>query len=452
MFGTVFDIEGNSLTPTKLHVLAATNSDTDEPRHTTSYGRMKEFTEETEVFVGHYISLFDIPTLERLLDCKVREDALIIDTLALSWYLYPTRHKDTWKEGGKKGHGLDGWGREFGIKKPEVDDWENLPVEVYIDRCVEDVKITRRLWQQQYKYLLALYGSHEKVVRFLRYLQFKMDCAREQERSRWKLDVPVCEASIQKLEKLLEEKTDELRQAMPKVPATRLVKPPKAPYKRDGEPSEVGKRWFKLLEGRGLPISHDQPVAIITGYNEPNPGSHEQIKEWLYSLGWVPRTFKENKKGIEVPQINKLKQDGGGVCESIQELYEVEPRLEVLDNFFVIQHRLGILRGFLSAVSDDGYVKASIQGLTNTLRFKHSEVVNLPKIDAKFGAIVRECLIAPEGYELCGSDMSSLEDRLKQHFCFKYDPEYVKEIDGPRLRSAPRPCTRCWCPHEGTGF
>jgi len=37
-------------------------------------------------------------------------------------------------------------------------------------------------------------------------------------------------------------------------------------------------------------------------------------------------------------------------------------------------------------------------------------------------------LIAPEGYELCGSDMSSLEDRTKQHYMWDYDPEYVKEM------------------------
>jgi hypothetical protein len=30
--------------------------------------------------------------------------------------------------------------------------------------------------------------------------------------------------------------------------------------------------------------------------------------------------------------------------------------------------------------------------------------------------------------ELCGSDMASLEDRTKQHFMWKHDPEYVKDM------------------------
>lgn len=42
---------------------------------------------------------------------------------------------------------------------------------------------------------------------------------------------------------------------------------------------------------------------------------------------------------------------------------------------------------------------------------------------------MRGVLIAPEGHELCGADMSSLEDRIKQHFIYKYDPEYVATLN-----------------------
>jgi hypothetical protein len=40
-------------------------------------------------------------------------------------------------------------------------------------------------------------------------------------------------------------------------------------------------------------------------------------------------------------------------------------------------------------------------------------------------------LVCPEGYELAGSDMKSLEDRTKQHFMWPHDPEYVKEMMSP---------------------
>ncbi len=85
----------------------------------------------------------------------------------------------------------------------------------------------------------------------------------------------------------------------------------------------------------------------------------------------------------------------------------------------------------MKAVDEEGYVKAEIQGLTNTLRFKHAVCVNLPGIDKPYGELIRGCLTAPEGYELCGADMSSLEDRTKQHYMWKFDKAYVREMMTP---------------------
>ncbi len=421
MFGTVMDTEGNSLTPDKFYVLSYFDDECTAPGSFSSYDGMRKFLTTTPVMVAHNCIRWDIPNLERVLEVEVPKETLLVDTLALSWYLYPKRPK----------HGLESWGEDFGIPKPEIDNWENLDYSVYKHRCETDVRINTKLWLQQYDYLLKLYGDHEKVVAFLKYLAFKMDCAREQETSRWKLDVERCQASLEKLEAIHKEKIDELRAAMPAVPVTETRNKPKHPFKKSGEPSIAGLKWMELCNARGLPHGETESIEEIVRYDEPNPDSPQQIKRWLFSLGWEPTTFKTNKKKQEVPQINKLKQDGAGVCESVKKLYPKEPRLEVLDNLFVVAHRIGILRGFLDNVSEDGYVVARVQGLTNTLRFKHAEVVNLPKIDAPYGEDVRGALIAPEGYELCGSDLSSLEDKLKQHSIYPYDPDYVNQMNVP---------------------
>ena len=77
----------------------------------------------------------------------------------------------------------------------------------------------------------------------------------------------------------------------------------------------------------------------------------------------------------------------------------------------------------------DGYLKAEIHGLTNTLRFKHrNPLVNLPGVDKPYGEEIRGSLIAPEGMVLCGSDMVSLEDNTKRHYMWDYDPDYVIEM------------------------
>ena len=83
-------------------------------------------------------------------------------------------------------------------------------------------------------------------------------------------------------------------------------------------------------------------------------------------------------------------------------------------------------------VDEDGFVKARIAGFTNTLRFKHKECVNLPGVDKPYGELIRGCLTVPDDeHELCGSDMSSLEDRLKCHYIYPHDPDYAEEISTP---------------------
>jgi hypothetical protein len=78
--------------------------------------------------------------------------------------------------------------------------------------------------------------------------------------------------------------------------------------------------------------------------------------------------------------------------------------------------------------SEDGYVKAEIAGVTNTLRFRHSVVVNVPKVEKPYGKEIRSLLTVEEGLILCGSDMSSLEDRIKHHFLYPFDPDYVNDM------------------------
>jgi DNA polymerase I-like protein with 3'-5' exonuclease and polymerase domains len=79
----------------------------------------------------------------------------------------------------------------------------------------------------------------------------------------------------------------------------------------------------------------------------------------------------------------------------------------------------------------DGFLSAKVSGLTNTLRFIHKELVNIPGVKSLYGQEIRECLIARESYELCGSDMTSLEDLTKRHYMFPHDPEFVKEMSHP---------------------
>lgn len=415
---TVFDIEGNSLTPDKIWVLAY--YDDGKLNHVTDYEDMKRVLASSDVLVGHNITRFDIPVLEKLLGITI--NAKLVDTLALSWYLYPNRIK----------HGLEEWGEELGIKKPDIIEWDNpLLIEEYIHRCREDVKINTKLWKKMFRYLTKLYGSEENIWKFLDYLAFKMDCAREQERSGWKLDTERCKNALNELLRDKEEVFNKLIEVMPEVAITVKKTKPAKPFKKDGTYSTAGAVWFNRLAQLGLPVDYNDVVEVVNGYKQGNPNSSTQIKSWLLSYGWVPQTFKYNRdkdtgEVKQIPQINL--ENSGGICPSVKKLYDKNPNFKLLEGIGVVSHRISILEGFLKACDKDGYIQAQVAGLTNTLRFKHKTIVNLPKVNKPFGDIIRGVLIAPKGKVLCGSDMSSLEDRLKQHFIYPYDPDYVKEM------------------------
>ena len=412
---TIFDIESDGLLDkaTKIHCLSyqvCIDSNTIESNSITDYNEIKSFILKQEILVGHNITKYDIPLIEKILGIKI--NAYLIDTLGLSWYLYPYRKK----------HGLDPWGEELGVKKPEVEDWENLSVEEYIHRCEEDVKINKLLFVKQMKYLFNIYNNEQEVHRIIKYLGFKLDCLREQEEEGITLDIRLAEKTLKELEFLIHEKEFKLAEVMPKQVEKTA---PKVMFKKDGSLSSNGIKWIELLNEKGVNLG-DKVL-----YQKGNPGSHSQLKDWLFELGWKPVTFKDNVHGEKIPQVSKPM--GGGICDSVKELYSVEPNLEELEGLYVAKHRIGVIKGFLDTVNDEGKIISSAHGFTNTLRLQHSKpVVNLPGVFKPYGTEIRGCITVPnDEYTMCGSDISGLEDNTKQHYMYFFDPEYVKNMRVP---------------------
>lgn len=380
---------------------------------------MRKFFEVADVVVGHNLIRWDRPNLERILGIKIK--AKFVDTLALSWTLFPELNR----------HGLEEWGEIFGIKKPKIHDWSTLPLEKYVHRCEEDVKINVRLWKKVYDKLLYLYGSDKSLWKYIDYITFKMKCAALQEESGWKVDVEYCQEALKTLLKERQQKFDVLIKTMPKVPVITKKQKPKRFIKQDGTYTKLGNSWLELLASQKLPKETEE-LEVVVDYVDGNPGSPIQIKKWLDDLGWKPITFEYKKNKVtgeirEIPQVN-LK-DGKGVCESVKLLFDKAPELEHLNNLGILNHRIPILEGLLTTRDKDNKVKAQVKGLANTLRFQHAHpCVNLPRSNRLYSDGIRGSLISDDGYVLCGADMASLEDRLKQHFIYPLDPEYVKSM------------------------
>lgn len=425
----IFDIETDGLLDnvTKIHCLSYSKIEDGkeiESGTITEYSSIKNFfAENTIPLVGHNIVRYDVPVLEKILGIVIENR--LIDTLALSWYLYPL----------KKQHGLEVWGNELGVPKPHISDWSNLTQLEYTYRCESDVKINRLLFLKQLAYLTILYdGDFSQINNLINYLVFKLDCAREQEEVGCKIDIKLVKESLERLYLLKEEKINNLVEAMPKLIKYKEVKRPSKMYKKDGSISSAGLKWLLTLSSLGLPGDYpEDSIMVKVSEEDGNPASTSQLKDWLYTLGWVPRNFeyRKNKAGVvnEIPQIYEDDQ----VCESIKELYEIEPALENLDMLSLINHRIGIFESFLDSTNEDGFTVAEVAGFTNTLRFKHKKpIVNLPKVFKFFGKEIRGSIIRPDSeHILCGSDMSSLEDTTKQHYMYFFDPDYVTQMRVP---------------------
>jgi len=424
----VFDIEADNLLEnvTKIHCFCYTNITTGESGSISNTSMIKDFLDENKnaYFIGHNIILYDFPVMEKLYKMDFSHIKKI-DTLALSWTLSPERVK----------HGLEGYGEEYGIQKPKIEDWNSQSLKDYIYRCTEDVKINVKVWESQLWYLQKLYIDDEvNMYRYLHYLTFKLECVKEHVELGVKLDVKLCEDSLKELEALKEQKIEILKAAMPKKPIKAKKSVPKAMYKADGKLSKRGEEWLELLKNEGLPLTHTEDVEVITGWEEPNPNSHVQIKEWLFSLGWEPGWYKYTKiegsrEMKKIPQV-KAKEEEGEICESIHLLYDKEPQLEELAGYSIISHRITIFKGFLEN-QKNGRICQELGGLTNTLRLQHRNIVNLPASSKKHSENIRAALIPDDGYLMIGCDLSGIEDNTKRHYIYQYDPEYVNQMSIP---------------------
>ncbi|MNQ44691.1 DNA polymerase family A [compost metagenome] len=490
---TIFDLEADGLLreATKVHVLCCHMANgKDVSIKGSDIERIKAFfnyhIEGKIPLVAHNAVCFDVPLVEKLLGIDLSE-LMLIDSLALSWYLNFNRQR----------HGLGTFHEDYGIEKPAVDDWENLTYEEYEHRCKEDVKINVALWEDLKARLIDLYTTAQLEIdagsvggkrmsddeeiyldqfrgqsvesaidRILTFLMFKMDCARLQEKTGWKVDTELLEKSVLELTEEAEKAKTELESVMPIVPKYADRKAPAKPFLKNGNLSASGEAWEKVKEliknksvdehGNPMvkPSTKEGYVKVLNGYDAPNANSPEQIKAFLYAKGWVPASFKYERdeeafnkwiaskpsegatrqawnrwkdsrpEDRAIPQITVAGDEGKELCHSLEELAEEVPEIRVYSKYCVLKHRLGVLKGFMRDMYE-GKLQARINGFTNTLRVQHAECVNLPGVDKPYGKIIRGVLIAGDGRVSVGSDLSSLEDRTKHHFMLPHDPEYV---------------------------
>ena len=425
--GFIEDMQGLE---SDLHVLGIAYLDNNKKwnvKTTKNKGDVKKvFENPNNVIVGHNFFMFDIPALEKIFkDIKIQ--ATVLDSLLIAWYIEPNRIKE-----GKK-YGLGNYGEEFGVKKPDIESWTDLSYEEYANRVTEDCKINTNLWVKHLSMLRELYeNDDDRIISLLKFLMTKGKVYKMHQDNPLTLDVEQCEKNLLLFDEMIKERVDKLKTVMPKISVDVIRTKPKNIYKANGDLSVAGERWMKLVRGCGLADNYDGEIKEILGYEDANPQSPVQVKEWLFSLGWIPEIFNETKntKG-ELKKIPQTKDKEKNLCKSIIKLSEDIPEIRELTDLSLLQHRRGYFSGFMRDKIRGNKIVADIGGFTNTLRIRHRTLVNLIKPSAPYGEYVRSLLTPTEGEVMIGADVSALESITRNNFVYDINRKFVEDQSHP---------------------
>ena len=167
----VFDIETDGLYDacTKIHCIGIYDIDTKQTLVYNDEGNEQPITKGVQLLedacclVGHNIIGYDLPVIRKLFHWFT-PTATIVDTLVLSRIYHAdilkTDQKRKWKGMPLNLHGrhsLEAYGHRLGEYKGEFGkeaDWKNWSQEMQ-DYCLQDVQVTRKLWQHFHPYLIS---------------------------------------------------------------------------------------------------------------------------------------------------------------------------------------------------------------------------------------------------------------------------------------------------------
>ena len=159
-------------------------------------------------------------------------------------------------------------------------------------------------------------------------------------------------------------------------------------------------------------------------YLAPNLNSVEQVKDFLFTQGWIPDEFNESKDsdGKTIQTSPKLTESSfhtitGQLGQEVARRAMLLHRRRMLFNI----SNSGDITGLITYCRDDSRIPSEAFTLaTPTGRMRHRKIVNIPGVERPFGSELRKLFIAPEGRSIIGCDAAALEARIQAHYVYPY--------------------------------
>ena len=401
----VGDLEADGLLPTATLVWCAVFEDIESgevfkfsPKNGITYVQeMLDFLDSCRTLIFHNGIGYDFPLLEKLYNWKFKGQ--VVDTLIMSRLLFPKR----------KNHSVDSYGKQFGIPKPEHEDWSQFSDEM-LHRCSEDVKIQRRIYNLCVKTAKSFHGANWMGAFKMSFKLFEI--IQKQQDYGWLLDKDYLKAKIAMTTHWMERIDKVLTPNLPVIVEREhghkkgVYNYYKKPFTQGGKLQRFVETWREELTDLERSVLN---VDTVSGpftkvlFRKVDTGKREEVVDYLLSVGWVPKEWNTNDDGERTsPKLSKSETFEG-----------VEGKAgKLLAKRVQIRHRRSSLEGWLERVRPDGRLPSMISGIAATGRMKHSNIANVPNADAFFGKQMRGCFIAPEGRVLIGCDAKSCQDRM----------------------------------------
>ena len=416
------DLETNGFMPdvSKIWCMVAVNSDTgtvysfsDYDSELPSLKEGLEFINTADIIFGHNIIGYDLVVLKHLTGWMPNEDQQVIDTWILSQLnQYKREHK----------HGLEGWGSRLDFPKIAFDQFDSYSKEM-LTYCIRDVELNVKVYK-------TLVEEATKIIRkhptFKKGIEVEMEFSKIESDIRnkgWMFDM----ASAQTLLSNINNKLDAIEAVLEPKIGMRCIKIDKPDdikqpaWRKDGCYTVATVKHFGYSQESG---KRDRPIAgpfCRVSFEQGKVGSIEVVKDWLYSIGWVPDEW--NVERINGKFVNKSPK----ITESSLENLGNDAML--VSEYYTVRSRKGILEGWIEEVrkSTDNRLHGRMWTIgTPTFRCRHEVVANLPSVDSVYGKEMRSLLVCEEGTTIVGADSAGNQMRGLCHYIG--NDEFTNEV------------------------
>jgi DNA polymerase-1 len=309
-------------------------------------------------------------------------------------------------------HGLSGWGGALNYPKFDFNDWSGFSDEM-MTYCVRDVQLNAVVFTHLMKEMDQLKAKQPLISEGLK---SEMEAAKFDAYCRyygWKFD----EAKGKEvLSNIISKMTVIEKTVEPNLPpVTRYIdKVAKLPkFTKKGEFTATTTRMLGEFLKIEIKPTDTHLWAADKEYQrkitvKANLGNMEQVKEYLYSIGWKPDDWKMERSGHGwVKKSPKL---------TSTSLEKVGEHGKLIDEWTTLRSRKGILEGWFRELVDGRlHGRLWVVG-TPTFRCRHEVIANLPAATAAYGKELRSLLTAEEGRKIVGADSSGNQFRSLAHY------------------------------------